>query len=385
MNRRSIAWLALRSLAAAPGRTTALTLALGVALSLPLFALSAPSALARRGAERTAALPLVVGPPGSALDLVLAATTFSSVVAPDLPADTARRVGLMGAGDDVAVAAVHLGHRSGDAAVVGLDGGGLEFLGARPAEGRPAVLLGEAAAGARIAAARGLAPGDLVRTDHASVHDIGRSQTFALQLSGVLQPTGTALDDAFVVSLQTAWLLDGNIHGHATAADAEGAPSDGPDHLRTLRRVTDENRAEFHEHPSGDASRVSLLLVRPADDRARDLVLGELELDKSLQGVRPDRVLERLVSVMLELQQGVLVLAALVGLAVLGLVGALTSILWRARAEEARLLDVLGAPRNSLALLVAVELGTVATLGLGLAAALAWGATTVLCLRLIPG
>jgi putative ABC transport system permease protein len=380
---RRIAWGRLR---AAPGRSLALVLALGVSLGVLGFALAAPWSVRAAGQQRLAGLPLIVGPPGGTTDLVLAAVSLRSEAPPALPARTVEELRHLGAGGDVQAAGLHLGHQAGGAPVVGAEAAGRAALGGALAQGRDAVLLGEAVVGAALARRRGLGPGDLLRTDLSTVHDVARTQSFGLTVTGVLAPTGGAVDGAVLVSLPTAWMLDGHLHGHATAADAEAAPDlAGAGDLLTWRRVTEDNRGSFHQHGELDELPVSLVLVWPEDDRAFDLVLGELALRDELVGVRPERVLGELVSVLFAVRRGLVVLGGLGALGVLALILALAGLLREARAEERRALVHMGATPADLRRLVLWELVALGLAALGVAAAVAAGGVVVLVAQLLPG
>lgn len=380
---RQIAWGRLRS---APGRSLALVLALGVPVGVLGFAVGAPWSVRAAGQQRLAGLPLVVGPPGGATDLVLAAVSLRSQAPPVLPARTVEELRQMGAGQDVRAAGLHLGHQAGGAPVVGTGAAGREALGGRVARGRDAVLLGEAVVGAELARRRGLSPGDLLRTDLSTVHDVARTQSFGLTITGVLAPQGAAVDGAVLVSLPTAWMLDGHLHGHASAADAEAAPDlAGAGDLLTWRRVTEDNRASFHQHGDGDELPISLVLVWPEDGRAFDLVLGELALRDGLVGVRPERVLGELVSVLFAVRRGLVVLGGLGALGVVGLVLVLAGLLREARAEERRALVLMGATPAELRYLVLWELVALGAAALAVGAAVAAGGVVVLVGQLLPG
>ena len=334
--------LARRRLAAHPGRALALALGLGLAGSLPLGAAVAPAAVAARGARALAHLPLLVGPPGGDADLVLAALRLHSPAPPALPASAADALRAL---PRVEVLPLHLGHEAGGAPVVGVIPEHFAALNLRAAQGRLPAVLGEAVVGADLARARALGPGDLLRTDAGTVHDPARAGRFGLQVVGVLAPTGTAADVAAFIDLKTAWLLDGHLHGHADAADPDAAADPlGDEDLLTLRQVDDTNRAAFHAHGAPGALPVHLLLLRPADPAARDIALGELQLDPTRLAVRPADVLARLVAALIDLRPLLLTLGAAVLLGAAGLTAVVARLQAEAMSADDALLDELGAP-----------------------------------------
>jgi putative ABC transport system permease protein len=362
MSPLAIAW---RNIVTRPVQSalTALIVALGWGLAIAVIALAGG---ARRGLTSAGGpFELVVGPKGSATQLVV-----SSVLLQDLP---------LGNMPYPLYAQLAADPRVRDAVPIALGDNlrGLRIVGTsaqlfqvalapgRPpfysiiGGGRPFASDREAVLGSAAAARLGLRPGDTFVSAHGAlgVGEEAPHDSAPYTIVGVLAPTGTPADLGIYVSLQSYW----HIHGISDAA-AESAT--------------------FSDAPAGappEALGVTAVLVRARDISSAYQLYQQINAGRDLQAALPGAVLTQFLDLLGQGQQ-ILSLVAYVALIMAGLSVALTlygAVL--ARQREIAVMRALGASRATIlgtALLEALILGLLglfggALLGYGAAAAIA--------------
>lgn len=160
-------FLALRYLSAAPGQTAVLVVGVAVALFLPLFTVLGTEQLEDALLQRAQDTPVLIGAPGNAFDLTLSALYFSSRPRQTIPYAARRDAAHYG----VAVP-LHVASTVSGSPLVATD---LEYLRQRSltlAAGRTPALLGEVVAGAAVAEAFQLSPGDTLRSDLTNLYNL---------------------------------------------------------------------------------------------------------------------------------------------------------------------------------------------------------------------
>ena len=200
----SLARLAWAYLAARPLLTALhlVLLALGMAtlVFLLLFTAQAQQRLERDGKG----IDLVVGAKGSPLQLILSAIYHADIPTGNIPLAEAQLLAghrLVAAAVPVSLGDSFRGHR-----IVGTDAGFFELYGTRLARGR---MLGgemEAVLGSEAARRTGLDVG----ATFAGAHGLAQASTsehagHPYKVTGVLEPTGTAVDRLVITSLESVW------------------------------------------------------------------------------------------------------------------------------------------------------------------------------------
>ncbi len=371
---RHALFLAAASLGAHPWRSLVVVLGLAVAIFLPGFTWRVGQVAEGTLLARARSTPIVVGPVGSEVDLVLASLYFRGEVNRTVPMALATR---LAAEHDAVVAPMLLGFSAGGAPVLGttldyLDARGLSVL-----DGRRPGVLGEVVVGSAAARALSLSVGDALRSDAQDLYNLAGTYPVLLKVVGVLAPTGTPDDDVVIADLKTAWTLSGLLHGHGEVDEANIVGGDAEAVEASLAmflftEVTPASLPTFHLHGTPETWPLTAVLVFPADRRVHDQVLGDLATDPLVQAVRPEGVVRTLLDIVLQIQAllaGWVVLVAISTAAFLGLV---VSLVLRLRADEIRLMRRLGAGSAQLALILGAEaglcvLGAAALAGAGVA------------------
>ena len=193
--------------------------------ALGIAAIESVSIAARelpRAAERAfGGVDLVIGPKGSALDLVLCCALHVSEprgLVPLAPAlalahhPLVRAAAPIGLGDNIA------GWR-----IVGTTPALLDVYRAQIAQGRLWQKPMEAVLGAQIASALRLKPGDHFVGAHGLAPGGEQHSEFPYSVTGILAPTGTALDRLVLTDIESVFLI--HRHHEAEEAAAQGLPA----------------------------------------------------------------------------------------------------------------------------------------------------------------
>lgn len=384
-------FLAWRSVRASLGRNALIALALGVAAGLPLAAGHALAQVQKALRSRAESTPLVAGPPGSPLDLVLRATEFTATGGA-LPTVA---VGELSAYESGAlVMPLVLGSNVRGVPVVGAPVEYAQWRGLRPAKGRLGALLGECVLGARAAerlgnagagaASASVAARDVLGTITTSpdqVYSVAGSYPVRLRVVGVLAPTSTADDDAVHVSNETAWVIAGLGHGHQQLD--ESAPVDqllrkdagnvtASAAVREFIEVTPENAASFHFHGDATSFPVHAGIVVPHTPRDAAILLGRADAATATQLVRPADVIDALFARVFRVRDLLGVVFALVLGAAALLAATQMALIIRLRAPQMQLLRRVGASERFIVGMVAVELAMVVGAAALIGAAMLW-------------
>lgn len=327
---------------------------------------------------RARSTPMIVGAPGSRYDLLLSALYFRGRTPRELPLSELQAPGLADA-ELARALPLFARYRAGGLPIVGTDAlAYLELRGLRLAAGDPPQRLGDVVLGAEAARQLEKGPGDHVISDVASVVDLTKSPPVRLRVTGVLARADSPDDGALICELQTSYLLHGLYHGHLDAAKVDPRAVLGRDgdnvqvdaSVIPYIEVTDENLDAFHTH--GDSSKypTDALLLFPADDRARTLLLGRYDRREDVQLLTPTDAAGELLELVFQLRRVLDANMLLVGVAMGAMFGLVMVLQLRIRAAEMQTLLRIGCSRLRLTALLALELGLVVAGGALLTAAI---------------
>ncbi len=371
-------FLSIQVLRASPGRSTVLVMGLTVALFLPVITWLAGEQIEQRLMARARSTPVLLGHKGNEFDLVMNALYFRGQVRDPIPMRARDRVAAMGYGTAVPL---YVAYTAAGAPLVGTSLSYFEVRGLELREGRMPAVLGEAVAGARVAADFDLSPGDKLRTDLTNLYNLAGSYPLVLRITGVLAPSDTPDDDALFTDVKTTWVLDGSIHGHAevTRADALNPDAEQGENLEAtaavfiVSEIDESNLDSFHLHgEQGDAALSSVLVV-PRDARAHDQLLGDYALEERYQAVIPEQVVGTILGIVLRVREGLELYFGLVAASTAAFFGLVIVLSLRLRRAELHLMRRLGCSRATIASNVAMEILLLLLAALGASALLAWG------------
>jgi putative ABC transport system permease protein len=334
------------------------------AISLILFLPPALMLVIDRGAQslnaRADATPLLLGAPGSPLELTLSSLYFRTTVPATL------NYGASDAIDPVLAEAVpvYVRFRSRQFPIVGTNSAYLDYRRLALSSGRGFALLGECVIGANVARALALSVGDSIISSPESLFDIAGVYPLKMKVVGILQPSLTPDDQAILTDLKTTWVIEGLGHGHqdlneaaspdlVLSRDASKVTANAA--VVQFNEITDANRDSFHFHGDNSGYPVSGLIVIPRDEKALAILLGRFLGTEGAQLIRPTEVISELLATVFTVQAFVLLIMGLVGLATLITAILVFALSIRLRARERLTLQRMGAARSNIMLMMGSE------------------------------
>lgn len=353
-----------------------LTFAITLVSWLPVAIQSIVDQTASQLLDRADNTPLVIGAPGSPLELSLGSLYFRARTPQVLSFDELQKVEATGHATAIPL---YYRFRAQDHPIVGTSPDYFDFRGLTLASGRAVAMLGEAVIGAKVAEATGLAVGDHIISSPESVFDLAGVYPLKMPIVGVLAPSFSPDDEAVFVDVKTTWVIQGLGHGHqdlnrrealGQILKREGDNIVANASVRQFNEITPDNIDSFHFHGDNADNPVSAIIPVPRDDKAAALLLGQyLEEREDVQIVRSRRVIGELLDTVFTVRDYVVVGIAIVALATATVAMLVFYLSLRLRKGERFTLARIGASDLQIQLLMAAELVSVLLLS-GLLAAL---------------
>ncbi len=333
----------------------------------------------RQLTARADATPLLMGPKGSALDLVLGAVYFGGQ-APE-PVSMAELEMIDATGLAYAIP-LHTPFSARGVPIVGTTVDYPDFRGLSLAAGRNLAVLGDCVLGASVAERLSLGPGDPLVSSPESVFDLAGAYPLKMKVAGILDRTGSADDLAVFVDVKTAWLMEGLGHGHqdlTTVRDPtlviarEEGRLVGSAKLVEYQEITAENLGSFHFHGDLEHYPVTAALIVPEDERAGTLLLGRFVAgEHAVQLVRPQTIVADLMDTIFRVKEILDLAVGIVGTAAVLALALVFALSFRLREQELRSNFELGASRGTTVSLLSAELILLAAASLLLVVAALW-------------
>ena len=188
-----------------------------------------------------------------------------------------------------------------------------------------------------------------------------------MNITGVLQESGSADDDAVFIDVRTAWVIEGIGHGHQEV-NRETDPSlllnNTDDQSVTASaailpwlEITDENRDSFHFHGDLDEFPLTSVIVSPRTEKQRVLILGRYaDSGSRLHCVRPPQVINELLNVVFRMEQLIRFASLAAGLVTAALLGLVLRLSLKLRAAELQTLFRLGCSQATILTLQTAEI-----------------------------
>lgn len=379
-------FLAWRSLLWYRGRSLTIILSLAITIWLPVTVRLVLNQFRNEISARAQSTPLVVGAPGSRIDLTLHALYFETL--PPAATTMAEAEAVTSSSLGIAIP-LHIRYRTQSrpgvdgASIVGTSPEYFEFRGLVIESGDMMSLLGDCVVGAGVAEKMHLIAGDSLLSAPRNAFNLAGDYPLKMKVSGILKRAHTPDDDAVFTDVRTVWVIDGIGHGHQelTPQTDPGLllDSDGSSTITAnagvlpYTEITPDNIDSFHFHGEPATFPLTALIVVPNDEKSRVQLLGRFASSQSVaQCLKPPEVIDELLSIVFRIEQLVWVCsiaAAIVTCLLLGLVLALSM---RLRAAEMQTMFRLGCSRLTIATLQAAEILLLLLAAAGLAAAASW-------------
>jgi putative ABC transport system permease protein len=316
---------------------------------------------------RAEATPLVIGAAGSEFDLALHALYFRSEPSRETTMNEVTRISDSGLAQAIPML---VRFKAEGASVVGTSPAYLKFRNLEVASGSSWNRLGDCLVGAQVAERLDLKLGDRLMTEPEDVFDLAGSVPLSMRVVGILAESASPDDDAILVELETAWIIAGIGHGHASsktrtdsggdADDAQPGESDISEHDASLieyTEITDEHQGSFHFHGDQNSFPVSAILAFPRDEESETLLLGRyLADDDPAQVIRPVEVVGELLDIVMRIRRFFeFVFASMVGITAM-LLGLFVVLTVQLRKREFATMFRIGCGRFVILRLVGAEL-----------------------------
>ncbi|MEJ2580078.1 MAG: hypothetical protein P8127_00315 [Acidobacteriota bacterium] len=374
---KDVLYLAWRYLRFNRGKTAVLV----ASISLILFLPAALQVVVREGARaltaRADSTPLLVGAAGSAVDLALAALYFREPTVEPMVYREVARVAKTGMASAIPL---HLRYNVRGRSIVGTSLEYLEFRGLELQSGRAFAVLGECVLGSSASRALDAEVGGHLLSSPAGAFDVAGSFPLKMAVVGVLEPSGTADDDAVFVDLKTAWVIAGLAHGH-TDVTARGAESgvlavDGDNvvanaSVLSYTEITPENIDSFHFHGDPADFPVDAIVAVPHDRKSGVLLRGRFgEPGTGVQMVVPREVVDDLVETMFSVRDAIFAVSLGLGVATIATAVLVFALSVRLRRREIDTMRKIGASGGRLRAVLTAEVLIVVGASVMIAAAL---------------
>jgi putative ABC transport system permease protein len=346
-------------------QTVILVLCIAVSVFLPL---TSQRLIQRYGTQlraRAATTPMLMGAIGNRFDLTLASLYFRQSRLDPIPWREYERLRDERMGLAVPI---HVRFTARGAPISATTPEYFQRRGLVLSEGELPVQLGDAVLGATTARDLAIGPGDSLFSDQKEIYDISKPPALKMRVVGVHEPTGTADDDAVFVDINTAWLLEGFVHGHAEADDVVdpievyGRTEERvvfSEALMQYNEVTAQNAGSFHLH--GDRAELPLtaVLFFPADEKAGTLVKARVNAEGELQMLVPTEVIDDLMAFVFRIKAIFDSLSAVLAASTVLLTLLVMLLSVRLRKGEIMTLHRIGCSRFTVAKLYAAELSLI--------------------------
>lgn len=341
--------------------TSILVASIALILYLPAALQSIVASAEQHFRSRADSTPLVIGPRGSSLELVLRSVYFDKPSDEVMRYQQLRRVEAQGM---ATVVPLHTGFTARDRQIVGTTQGYLDARNLRVSAGSSWNMLGECVVGASVAEQLGIQIGDRIPVAKSSAFVLGDAP-LRLQVVGLLGTTETPDDEAIFTDLETCWIIEGLGHGHAKTAK-HGSPE-----ATSYTDITKENVGSFHFHGDRGKFPISAMLVIPEDEKAKTILLGQyFSPDETAQIARPRQVIDSLLARIVMVRSYLLAAIALVSLVTLVMMTLVIALSVRLRRSEIVTMRKMGCARHTIGFILGNQVAIVFAAGLVIAAVL---------------
>ncbi len=368
-------YIAWKYLNFSKARTATLVACVTLIAVLPLALQLLLAESERQLLSRAASTPLLLGAPGSALDLVMNGLYFDDEV-PELISMAA--VDALADSGLASPIPLYVRFKARRFPIVGTTLDYFDFRGLTVAAGRPLALLGECVVGAEVAERLGLKAGDSLLSSPETVFDLAGVYPLNMKVAGVLARAHTPDDLAVFVDIKTAWVVEGLVHGHQDLSRVEDAgviieqTSDNVIANAKLVEYTEINPGNiesFHFHGTPGDYPLSAVITVPNDAKSATILRGRhLDGDSDYQLVVPKTVIDGLLANIFRIKHmldAVILVVAVATVLALVLVFALSI---RLRQREIQTVFRLGGSRLTIARLLAAEIAIIALISAALCA-----------------
>lgn len=350
-------------------------------ISLVLFLPAGLYVLVEQGGKtltaRAQATPLLIGPMGSASDLMLSSLYFRE---PTLEPIEFLEIGRVAESGLALGIPLHMRYSVQDHRIIGTTLDYFSFRRLNLAQGRQITMLGESVMGANAAKALDVSVGDSVVSTPAGAFDVAGTFPLKMPVVGILEASGTPDDDVVFVDLKTTWVISGLAHGHMDMLQPEAEKGVlkreesnvvASAAVLSYTEITPENLDSFHFHGDPDHFPVDAVIVVPHDRKSGILLRGRYqEGESTVQMLVPLTVIQELLDTVFVVRDYVVLAGLGVAVAAFCIMALVFALSIRIRKREIETIRKIGGARRRLTGILCAEIAIIVVAGVGLAAAL---------------
>ena len=365
-------------------QTLIVSLCIAATVGLPVAAQLVLGFYQRELSARAQSIPLVAGSKGSRFDLALSMLYFRVLPIKPVPMSLYDSIA---SDPNVLAIPVHLRFTASGYPLVAIGAEYFDRRGLVAVQGTLPMYLGDVVLGADVADQLKLGPGDSIMSDQRELYDLSVPPPLKMHVVDVLARTGTADDHAVFADIKTAWVIEGETHGHGNgkAIDKSLVLASSPEtviispSMVTFNEVTADNIASFHTHGDPALLPITGVMIFPKDQKSHTIIQARINNEGTYQAVEPATLVNELFEIVFRIKMVFDWIIILMGSVTVLLVGLISLLAVRLRRDELITLDRIGAPRLFLSILIAMQLLISIALGTGLG--LLAAATTLALLR----
>lgn len=354
--------LAYRYLRFHPLRTLILIFGTAVTLFLPVFTYFGSSAIQESLLYRGKSSPILIGKKGNEFDLTMNSLYFRGHIKDPLEFEEQKTASAYGLS-----VPIYVNHSISGTPLVGSSVGYFSARNLSIQSGRNYALLGEVVAGFQTAQLFHLKVGDKVRSDMQNLYNISGGYPMVLEVVGILNANDTSDDNAFFTDVKTTWALDGYMHGHeeVTRKDALNSEAEEGENLEATAaifmfpEITEENRNSFHLHGDIGELPISSVLLLPKNVEQHNIALGDYELRKDVQAVRPKIVVETILEILLGIQRALDAYFFVISFSTLSFFSLILYLSRQLRSTELEIMERMGASKTMIRWMFIAEVSIV--------------------------
>jgi len=316
--------------------------------------------------SRAESTPLLLGAPGSALDLVMNGLYFDDEVPQLVSMEAVEALDASGLATPVPL---YVRFKARRFPIVGTTLDYFDFRALAIAEGRQLAQLGECVVGAEVARRLDIKVGDSLLSSPETVFDLAGVYPLRMQVAGILQRSHTPDDLAVFVDIKTAWVVQGLVHGHEDVIrpqDASVIIERTADNVVANARlveyteITADNIDSFHFHGAPGDYPLTAVIAVPEDARAGTILRGRyLDGDSSYQLVVPGTVIDGLLANIFRIKHMLDAVILVVGIATVLALVLVFALSLRLRQREIHTVFRIGGSRLTIARLLVAEIAII--------------------------
>lgn len=304
--------------------------------------------------KRSLDTELILGAKGSTLDLVMNSLYFQKNPTEAIPFSSLDEIF---ASDRANGIPLYVRFEARGFPIVGTSIDYFSYRKLKLASGEPFGRLGQCVVGSKVAERLQLKVGDALLSSPENLFDLAGVYPLKMEIVGILEPSGSSDDQAILVDVKTAWVIQGLVHGHQDlekTADNSLILAKDSSHIAAnaklyqFNEITDQNIDSFHFHGDTSDYPLSAVIVLPFSSKDGTLLEGDylLNEESKLQLVRPKKTIEQLLANIFKTEEIISLIVLVVGFAALLALGLVYALSMKLRRREMETYFKMGCSRN---------------------------------------